>query len=362
MELRPPRFIVEPERLNHAEIAFCEQFLQGKRPRYVFGCNAWAQSIAEQVAIDGFVDDVVPDKLFCGKPVMRSVNVPKDALVVSAVVLGRPLTALSRIREQGLAGIDYFAFKKYAGLGLADVLFLDDFKRDFDVNRHRYEWLFSRLEDAESRRILSKLINFRLSRDLKFMDGFVDAQDRQYFEPFLALRGAGETFLDVGCYDGFTSLEFIKRCPDYRDIHVFEPETANMAKVKSRLAKCRNIHFHQYGVSDRPQTLRFKSAGSGSVVSDEGKSSIEVKRIDDMIVSAYSFLKMDIEGGEMAALKGASQTIVKYHPRLAVAVYHKADDMWRIAEQVLESRDDYHLYLRHYTEGVTETVMFFVPR
>lgn len=361
MEHHSSRFVVEPERSDQAAIAFCEKFLLGKQPRYVFGCNAWAQSIAQQVAIDGFIDDVVPNELFCGKLVMRSGNVPKNSLVVSAVVLGRPLTALLRISELGLAGLDYFSFQKYSGLDLDDVLFLGEFGQDFSANRHRYEWLFSKLADAESRHILNKLVNFRLSRDLNFMDGFTDAQYRQYFEPFLALRADGECFLDVGSYDGFTSSEFIRRCPEYRHIHVFEPEPSNMETVKSRLAESRNIQFHPYGVSDTPQTLRFKSAGSASVVSDDGKSSIDVKRIDDVISEPYSFLKMDIEGGELAALKGASQTIAKYHPRLAISVYHKADDMWRIPEEVLQLRNDYNIYLRHYTEGVTETVMFFVP-
>lgn len=358
----PKTLIIEPDRTNHPAIAFCEQFLGGAHPRYVFGCNAWGRSIAEQVVIDGFIDDVIQERHFCDKPVLRSVEVPEEPLVVSAVVGERPLTALSRIREWGWKVLDYFAFQKHSGLTLDDVLFLGDFERDFTSNRKYYEWLFTRLQDAESRRILGQLINFRLSRDLGFMEGFVDAQDRQYFEPFLELQSSGETFLDVGCFDGYTSMEFIKRCPGYQDIHVFEPETANMETVKSRLGEYPKIHFHPYGASDRHQTLRFKSAGSASVLSDDGELTVEVKRIDDVIRGPYSFLKMDIEGGEIAALKGAAQTIAHYHPRLAISVYHKADDLWRIPQLILEWRDDYDLYLRHYTEGVTETVMFFVPR
>lgn len=362
MEHYPKSLIIEPERVNHKAIEFCEKFLKGGMPRYVLGCNSWAHSIAKIVDIDGFIDDVVQENLFCNKPVIRSTEVPVHSFVVSAVVLGRPLTAMARISEYGFTGLDYFAFRKYSGLALDDVMVLRDFESDFKANRNRYEWLFERLEDAESRRILDRLINFRLSKDLHFMDGFVDAQDRQYFEAFLELQEADESFLDVGCYDGFTSLEFIKRCPNYRSIHVFEPESGNMEKVKSRLAEYPNIYFHPYGVSDKEQTLRFKSAGSSSVVSDDGELSIEVKRIDDVIPDSFSFLKMDIEGGEIPALRGASKTIAKYQPRLAISVYHKSDDLWKIPELVLKMRDDYRLFLRHYTEGVTETVMFFVPR
>lgn len=339
----------------------CEKFLNASGCRYVFGCNTWAESIGQHVEIEAYVDDFNPKKSFCGRPVIRSEDLPKNAAVVSAVVLGRPLTAQRRIAEVGIEGLDYFAFQKYSGLNLRDVIFLGDFEQEFKSHEKYYHWLSNRLKDDESRRILRCLINFRLSRDISHMQGFVDAQDRQYFEPFLNLQVAGETFVDVGCFDGFTSAEFIRQCPDYRSVHVFEPEPANLEKVRARLDEHRNIHYHAYGASDRDGTLRFESGGSASRVSDSGELEIKVNRLDNVIDEPYTFLKMDIEGGEVPALQGALETIKKYHPRLALSVYHKANDLRVIPELVLSYRDDYDVYLRHYTEGVTETVIFFTP-
>ena len=37
------------------------------------------------------------------------------------------------------------------------------------------------------------------------------------------------------------------------------------------------------------------------------------------------------------------------------------DYFWKILEQVLAIRDDYDIYMRHYTEGTNETVIFFIP-
>ena len=71
---------------------------------------------------------------------------------------------------------------------------------------------------------------------------------------------------------------------------------------------------------------------------------------------------MDIEGGELSALTGAERIIDKHHPTLAVCVYHHGEHYRTIPERVLSYRSDYRLYLRHYTEGVTETVTYFVPR
>ena len=70
---------------------------------------------------------------------------------------------------------------------------------------------------------------------------------------------------------------------------------------------------------------------------------------------------MDIEGSEQEALLGAKETILSSHPTLAISVYHKPEDLRKITTIVLGIRSDYKLYLRHYTEGTDETVMFFVP-
>jgi hypothetical protein len=88
---------------------------------------------------------------------------------------------------------------------------------------------------------------------------------------------------------------------------------------------------------------------------------VDVRALDDCSLNNVSFMKMDIEGAELAALRGARKTIAKWKPRIAVCVYHQPDDFWTLPEETFSVHDDYQLYLRHYTEGVVESVMFFVP-
>ena len=71
---------------------------------------------------------------------------------------------------------------------------------------------------------------------------------------------------------------------------------------------------------------------------------------------------MDIEGAESYALEGAKEIIKQYRPKLAISVYHKKDDFWKIPMQILAIDGDYSIYLRHYTEAHAETVMFFIPK
>jgi hypothetical protein len=101
---------------------------------------------------------------------------------------------------------------------------------------------------------------------------------------------------------------------------------------------------------------------SSSSITEDGDVMINVDRLDNLSHIAPSFIKIDIEGSEFSAICGAKKVILRNHPRLAISVYHKPGDFWRIPELILGIRDDYDILIRHYTESIYETVMFFLPR
>lgn len=353
----------EAERAAAAQ-RFCAEFLAaGSRPKYVLGRNVYAEAVVRHVDLAGFVDDFYPEATWLGRPVVRSRDVPADSLVLNAAG-GRPLSAKRRLDELGLENLDYFAFAKYAGLPLVPVVFNEGFGEEFQANEAEYRWIESRFYDELSCSLFRKLVSFRLKNDLELLRGFEAREHAQYFEDFLNLQPEGETFVDVGGYDGATSREFMRLSPGYRAVHVFEPEPQNFTKCVEALASSANVHCHPMGLSDVRRTLRLAAQGSGSKIVEDGAVSIEVDRLDDVLQGqdAPTLIKIDIEGEEAAAIEGARRTIAEHHPRLAICVYHRAGDFWRIPRQVLAIRDDYDIYLRHYTESIYETVMFFMPR
>ena len=170
-------------------------------------------------------------------------------------------------------------------------------------------------------------------------------------------------FVDCGGYDGDTTLQFLSRVARYKRIYVFEPSAANFAKAVERLAGKPGIVLKPIGVSDKAGMLPFDpDLGSASAIGSSGQVSIEVATIDEAISEPVTFIKMDLEGWELRALKGARRHICQDHPKLAIAVYHQAKDFWQIPDLVLSMRDDFDVYVRHYSEGWSETVMFFIPR
>lgn len=73
-----------------------------------------------------------------------------------------------------------------------------------------------------------------------------------------------------------------------------------------------------------------------------------------------TFIKMDVEGAELEALKGARKTIMKHHPRLAISIYHKPEDIWEIPAYILSLSEDYRFYIRHYQFSKNETILYAV--
>jgi hypothetical protein len=59
------------------------------------------------------------------------------------------------------------------------------------------------------------------------------------------------------------------------------------------------------------------------------------------------FIKMDIEGSEMEALKGAASTIKNRKPCLAISVYHKPEGIVTIPAFLQNLVPEYKFYLRH---------------
>jgi FkbM family methyltransferase len=343
-------------------LRFCDEFCrESSTSKYILGRNIYAESVARQLTVHGFIDDFTNDAAYLGRPILKLGDVPKNALVLNASG-GRPLTARHRLDLVGLRNLDYFAFYKLSGLPLLPMRFNEGFEEEFLANRDQYTWVHERLHDQVSKSSLEKLVNFRLDYDITHLDGFTQREDIQYFEDFLRLRADGETFIDIGAYDGFTSIEFMKRCPQFNAIHLYEPDPRNYQICVSAMQGLANVDCHPYGLSHSKATLKFDMQGSSSRISDSGPVTIEVDRLDDVLVDAPTFIKMDIEGGETSAIEGARRIIGTHHPRLAVSVYHAPGDFWRIPRQVLSIRDDYDLYMRHYTECIYESVMFFVPR
>ena len=70
---------------------------------------------------------------------------------------------------------------------------------------------------------------------------------------------------------------------------------------------------------------------------------------------------MDIEGAEIETLLGLIDTIKVNKPFLAISVYHLHDDVRVLFRIISEMLPNSRFFLRHYSEGIHETVLFCLP-
>ena len=328
--------------------------------RYVLGRNDLSISLIQSIEITGFIDDFTETGfLWHGKPVIKTSDLsPQDAVINCSMSIS-PVSAWQRLRNsRSLNVLNYSDCCR----ARPDIFNLPSFvtasRIDFIANEKNISNLYNNLADDESRIVMKAIMNYRLTADPHYMENFSVRFLDQYFEDFLDIHDA--VFIDAGGYDGDTTKEFCRRFPFYKRVYFFEPSAVNINLARARLTPYRDIQFIQQGLSDAKESLWFNSdAGSASSISEQGSVRIDVNMLDNFVVEKVDFIKMDLEGWEMQALAGATQHILADHPTLAISVYHHAGDLWRIYELVMKIRKDYQVYLRHYTEGWSETVMFF---
>jgi len=332
--------------------------------RYALGRNEHSAALSQAFEIDGFVDDfAAAGTMWCGKPVVKGTEVPSGSIVINCALAISPVSAARRLERLDIAGVLAYADLCRALPGRAHLPdFIISTRQDLEQNLARWQHLFDSFEDAQSRQVLDDLLRYRVTGDYSWMSAYSVRLQDQYFEDFVGLK-SGEVFVDAGGFDGDTTQEFCRRCPDYRTIYLFEPSAPNMERARVRLKGLRSINFIDSALSDAAGTLSFNTeAGSASAVSGSGLCQIHATTLDAQVGERVTFVKMDLEGWELKALAGAWRHLHEDHPKLAIAVYHHPADFLRIHDYVLSVQSDYKVFLRHYTEGWTETVMYFVPK
>lgn len=190
----------------------------------------------------------------------------------------------------------------------------------------------------------------------------------QYFDPDIIKLRENEVFVDAGVLNLGTSLRFMEECerehiPKFK-IHAFEPDTISYQRcleIQKKLPGV-DLHLHHAGLWSEKTTLYFAEMGNGGskITQQETGTYIDTVSLDQCVLDKVTFIKMDIEGAELEALKGSREIIRKYRPRLAICIYHKKEDLVEIPSYIKELVPEYKLYVRHYSNVAAETVLYAV--
>lgn len=203
------------------------------------------------------------------------------------------------------------------------------------------------------------------SEDVYILNDFdLESAKGMYF-PLDCVRADIEkekAFVDIGCYDGKDSLNYLKWIGDNKArIFAFEPDANNYHICKENLKAHSNIEVFNTGLSDIEQEISVMGEGEMSYLGEGGNEKIHTKILDNVLQNySIGYIKMDVEGHEVNVLKGAEKIIRNQHPILAVSMYHKKSDIWRIPKLLLEFNKDYCFYMRYYGAANGDTVLYAI--
>src|SRR5262249_54043413 len=151
----------------------------------------------------------------------------------------------------------------------------------------------------------------------------------------------GDVVVDAGAYLGETAIRFALDAGPEGRVLAFDPSPAH-----ARLAR---ENVRRNGLKDRVRVLAAGLADASSIAglddadpSDAAPAQADAGRrmraddpqvtLDDLCrwadIARVDYVKMDIEGCEIAALAGSRETILAHRPKLGVCVYHRPTDLW----------------------------------
>lgn len=216
--------------------------------------------------------------------------------------------------------------------------------------------LYCALQDDQSKDVLKAYLYARNTGDVWPLGKL--RKHNSYDWDLLAVN-AGDVFLDGGAYIGDT----IGEISDFGGKFLaFEPDSHNLVKLlksfSPTMLKCINVF--PYALSDRDEVLRFNAAGTmASAIDANGDIEINAIALDKhRCFEDVTVVKLDIEGSELRALQGMENLIRRNHPKLAVCIYHKNEDIVEIFDFLVQF--GYRFFMRQHAFSAEETVLYAI--
>lgn len=322
------------------------------RPVVLYGMGDGAEKIYRQCQQHGIAvcdifasDEYVRGHSFLGYRVLRYAEICEkyaDCVILLCFAAFQPklLQKINRIAKRyTLLAPDVPLF----GDEIADVAFL---RRYAGPLRAAY----ALLGDECSRRVFEDVLRFKLSGNIEYLRA-CETDRAEVFESILHFSDT-ESYLDLGAYTGDTVTEFIEQTGGrFAHITALEPDKKNYKKLAALCDSLQDdrILCYNAGAWDKTGALTFDGRGGRNSHLGATGYTVPVYAVDELLGGRpVTYIKMDVEGAEAAALRGLAQTIRRYAPAMAISAYHRTADFFQLPLLLHELYPGYRLFLRHH--------------
>lgn len=242
-------------------------------------------------------------------------------------------------------------------------------KRDatfYERKKHELESIYKNLGDDESRLCFAGVVKGLVTGEIEWLRPPVCGE---YQYP-VAAATPGDIVLDAGLFDSTILRRFALRVGQRGHVYGFEPEPDNFAFVQRTLREFGdpgNVSLVDKGLYSSCGVMNISAEGaSGSLSTTAGDNSspcqvITVDRFAEVSSLPHiDLIKMDIEGSELDALKGAQDSIRRWKPKLHICAYHHIDDLVDIPVLINDISPGYCFYFSSHVPYLNEYVYYAV--
>ena len=203
----------------------------------------------------------------------------------------------------------------------------------------------------------------RLRQEWTFETAFPLPKKQQFFIPEITkVLHDNEVFVDAGAHQGDTTLEFSRVTRGkFAFVVAYEPDLQNKRGFNKKVPHNPRIQLIPYALHEKTGVAKFHSGlDLASQISETGKDYVATQALDSYHLPA-TFIKLHLEGAELAALKGAKQTLVEKRPIIAATICHNADGLWKTPLWLMDLLENYRFLFRLHHWCGSGAIIYAIP-
>jgi FkbM family methyltransferase len=346
------------------------------RPLWIFGAGSFGRGMSAALRsqgfdVQGFIETAPRQQRLMDLPVKCWAALDaadkRAQLLVCIFNRATPLDELESIaRAAGFADVllPWHIYAEFGHSNWAGATYWLSGPDSISAHLDELERAHAFFTDAQSQACLRDICRFRLGLHTAYAS-FRHAE-RQYFNELTlgAAMPSAVRYVDGGAFNGDTLVE-LAGLRTIESAYLFEPDAANFSALQGTVrASGLAAHSLPLALSDSYQILSFNGGGGeAAAISSTGNSHIAAMALDDLLpTQTVDFIKLDVEGAELAALNGASRLIERCRPTLALSFYHRVQDLWELPAWLAVHCPDYDFALRQHYFNTFDSVLYAVPR
>jgi FkbM family methyltransferase len=163
----------------------------------------------------------------------------------------------------------------------------------------------------------------------------------------------GDWVVDAGACEGFFTFHALQKGARVLVVEPVQQLVDALSRTFEKEIQDGRLLLLRGALGEMTGTLILNSKKSEiymSHIDADGTETVPVYTLDqilhDGLIPKVDFLKMDVEGAEIQAIRGATRTLKEHMPRLSIAVYHEFANAITLRQLTLDVQPNYDVSWR----------------